>query len=128
MRSFKTISDGKCKAVPTKYEQIASLRPEGWIPDESTKPAVRLVELALMGRTEGTIRSIHSDYAFITCAERNVDAYVKLFEVFPNELHSGLVKNNPELFKDDTNDCKTAAGLCIVRKVWLRSCLQYIIT
>jgi len=106
LRSFKTISDGKCKAVPTKYEQIASLRPEGLTPDESTKPAVRLVELALMGRTEGTIRSIHSDYAFITCAERNVDAYVKLFEVFPNELHSGLVKNNPELFKDDTNDIK----------------------
>lgn len=99
----QTISDGKCKAVPTKYEHIASLRPEGWTPDESTKPAVRLVELALMGRTEGIIRSIHSDYAFITCAERNVDAYMKLHEVFPNELHSVLVKNNPELCTDETN-------------------------
>eukprot|EP00956_Cyclotella_meneghiniana_P040922 scaffold209226_cov23-Cyclotella_meneghiniana.AAC.1 len=37
---------------------------------------------------------------------RNADAHVKLFEVFPNKLHSGLVKNNPELFKDDTNDIK----------------------
>ena len=45
---IQTISDGKCKAVPTKYEQIASLRPEGLTPDESAKPAVRLVELTLM--------------------------------------------------------------------------------
>ena len=58
MRSFRTISDGKCKAVPTKYEQIASLRPEGWTPDESTKPAVWLVELTLMrGQTGPSAQS-----------------------------------------------------------------------
>eukprot|EP00956_Cyclotella_meneghiniana_P042865 scaffold249339_cov49-Cyclotella_meneghiniana.AAC.1 len=39
LRSLKTISDGKCKAVPTKYEPMASLQPEGWTPDESIKPA-----------------------------------------------------------------------------------------
>eukprot|EP00804_Cyclotella_cryptica_P030093 CCRYP_009514-RC/>CCRYP_009514-RC protein AED:0.12 eAED:0.12 QI:569/1/1/1/1/0.75/4/2402/678 len=97
---IQQISDGSCKAAPTKYTQTESLRPEGWTPDESTKPAVRLVELALVGRTEGVVRSIRDDYAFIHCAERNVDAYMKLYEVFPNEMHTDVMMNSPELYAE----------------------------
>ena len=99
---IQTISDGKINAVPTKHTQIASLRSEGFTPDDSTKPAIRLVELALMGRSEGVVRSIRDDYAFIHCAERNVDAYMKLYEIFPNELYSDLIQNNPDLSEDDS--------------------------
>lgn len=95
---IKKISDGSCRALPTKFTQIASLRPEGWTPDDSTKPAIRLVELALMGRTEGFIRSIKDDYAFIHCVERNVDAYMKLYEVFPMDIYADLTQNNPALY------------------------------
>ncbi|KAL7490321.1 hypothetical protein ACHAW6_016137 [Cyclotella cf. meneghiniana] len=100
---IQKLSDGSCKASPTKYTQTASLRPEGWTPDDSTKPAVRLVELALMGRTEGVVRSIRDDFAFIHCAERNVDAYMKLYEVFPNEMYTDLMLNSPELYFEKTD-------------------------
>lgn len=99
-----TIRDGKCKAVPTKYTQIPSLRTEGSNPDDSIKPAVRLVELALMGRSEGVVGSIRDDYAFIHCAERKVDAYMKLYEIFPNELYSDLMQNTPELDSNLDNE------------------------
>lgn len=78
--------------------------------DDSTKPAVRLVELVLMGRTEGVVRSIRDDYAFIHCAERNVDAYMKLYEIFPNDLHADLILNNPELKINENNDLAQERG------------------
>ena len=57
-----------------------------------------------MGRTDGIIRSIRDDYAFIHCAENNVDAYMKLFEVFPDELHTDLALNSPELGNEEKSE------------------------
>lgn len=59
-----------------------------------------------MGRTDGIVCSIRDDYAFIRCAEHKNDAYMKLFEVFPNELQTDLALNSPELANMETNDPK----------------------
>jgi len=102
----KKVIDGSCRAVPTKSLQVASPRPEEVAAaavdkDDSSslvKPSVRLIEPSLCGRAEGVIRSIHDNYGFIHLAERNVDAYFPLFEVFPAEIQGDLARNNPDVY------------------------------
>mmetsp|Transcript_5965 Transcript_5965/g.11558 ORF Transcript_5965/g.11558 Transcript_5965/m.11558 type:complete len:1473 (-) Transcript_5965:116-4534(-) len=106
----KKVIDGTCRAVPTKFIRRASLRSTeaaDAVVDKndslsSAKPSVRLIEPSLCGRAEGVIRSIHDNYGFIHLAERSVDAYLPLFEVFPAEIQGDLVRNNPDVYlKDD---------------------------
>jgi len=99
---IQIIADGTNRAVPTKHSQcMSSSQSEeatSAVDTKSTKALIRLVKPSLCGRTEGVIRSIRDNYGFIHSAERNVDVYFPLFEVLPNEIHSDLVKNNPDVY------------------------------
>jgi len=105
----KQVIDGTCRAVPTKFVRRASLRlteAADAVVDKddslsSAKPSVRLIEPSLCGRAEGVIRSIHDNYGFIHLAERSVDAYLPLFEVFPAEIQGDLVRNNPDVYPNN---------------------------
>jgi len=108
---IRQLADGTCRAVPTTCTQVASLRSDSSADDESTtKQSVRLVEPSLMGRAEGVIRSIRDNYGFIHCAERNVDAYFAMYEVFPNELHGDLIRNNPDVYCDEETNPNIQKG------------------
>mmetsp|Transcript_7786 Transcript_7786/g.16144 ORF Transcript_7786/g.16144 Transcript_7786/m.16144 type:complete len:1398 (+) Transcript_7786:450-4643(+) len=91
---IRQISDGTCHAIPTKFTKPASDSDDTNAAEESVKPSVRLVEASLFGRAEGVVRSIRDNYGFIHCAERNVDAYFPLYEVFPSDIHGDLVRNS----------------------------------
>jgi cold shock CspA family protein len=54
-------------------------------------PRVKLVACALAGRAEGTINVIKDQFGFIHCAERMVDSYFRLYEVFPDEIQRDLL-------------------------------------
>eukprot|EP00984_Skeletonema_dohrnii_P001102 scaffold343_cov82-Skeletonema_dohrnii-CCMP3373.AAC.1 len=97
---IQTIADGTYRAMPTKHSQCLSLRSEEATTDDisSNKALIRLVKPSLCGRTEGVIRSIRDNFGFIHSAERNVDVYFPLFEVMPNEIHSDLINNNPDVY------------------------------
>jgi hypothetical protein len=56
------------------------------------------------------VRSIHDNYGFIQLAERNVDAYFPLFEVFPAEIHADLVRNNPDVYTEDDDLIQQQGG------------------
>mmetsp|Transcript_43625 Transcript_43625/g.91745 ORF Transcript_43625/g.91745 Transcript_43625/m.91745 type:complete len:729 (-) Transcript_43625:1393-3579(-) len=114
----KKVIDGSCRAVPTKFVREATILEKGEATaaddtdtDESkpnantapttpastatTKPAIRLIEPSLLcGRTMGIIRSVHDNYGFIHLAERNVDTYFPLFEVFPPDMQMDLARND----------------------------------
>ncbi len=110
----KKVVDGTCHAVPTKYVHRASLRPEGCptSSDSTTNipPSIRFIEPSLCGRTEGVVRSLHDNYGFIRLAERNVDAYFPLFEVFPAEILADLVRNNPDIYSEDDDLIQQKGG------------------
>ena len=55
--------------------------------------AVRLVELSLAGRAEGTINTIKEAYGFIHFAERPVDVHFKQFELLPDDVQQDLRRN-----------------------------------
>lgn len=55
--------------------------------------AVRLVELCLAGRAEGTINTIKEAYGFIHFAERPVDVHFKQFELLPDDVQQDLRRN-----------------------------------
>lgn len=97
---IQTIADGVYRAMPTKHSKCESLRSGEATSDDtsSSKASIRLVNPSLCGRSEGVIRSIRDNYGFIRSAERNVDVYFPLFEVLPNEIHSDLVNNNPNVY------------------------------
>jgi hypothetical protein len=57
------------------------------------KPAVRLIKLALAGRSEGAVHTIKESYFFISLAERPVDAHAKNFELLPDEVQQDLRRN-----------------------------------
>jgi len=107
--------DGSCRAVPTEFARRASQRSDGGetaavsaavgAADSSSsnpKPAIRLVEPSLLcGRSEGIVRSIHDNYGFVHFAERNVDVYFPLFEVFPPEIQMDLLRNSTDVREED---------------------------
>ena len=105
---IQKVVDGTCIAAPTKFGQSALHRPEGVTAD--AKASVRLVEPSLCGRAQGVIRSIHDNYGFIHHAERNVDVYFPLFEVFPTEIQNDLGRNDPAVYKDDNDLVQNKGG------------------
>lgn len=111
----KKVVDGTCYAVPTKFVRRASLRPGDCTDnniDSTTNlpPSIRLLEPSLCGRTEGVVRSIHDNYGFIQLAERNVDAYFPLYEVFPAEILGDLVRNNPDVYSEGDESIQQKGG------------------
>lgn len=75
------------------------------------KPRVRLIELALAGRAEGIVSSIQNNYGFIHCAERNVDAYFRLYELFPSEMQKDLVEDMNVPIPKDSSAAKNLIGM-----------------
>ena len=95
-------ADGICRVEPTSsfVPQSSSLRAHD-ISGESTttkengsrKPAVRLIETCLAGRCEGIVHTVKDNYGFIYLAERNAEAYFRLYDVFPNDVNNDIVRN-----------------------------------
>lgn len=110
----KKVLDGTYHAVPTTVTRRASVWRDGCtIDNDSTKklsPSIRLVEPSLCGRAEGVIQSIHDNYGFIRVADRNVDAYFPLFEVFPAEIVEDLVRNIPDVYREDCDLIRKKGG------------------
>ena len=59
----------------------------------TTDAAVRLIELCLAGRSEGTVHTVKEAFGFIHFAERPVDAHFKLFELLPDDVQVDLRRN-----------------------------------
>jgi len=106
---IRDVVDGKCRVAPTKC-----LRPsyfdskEAGLEDKQAKQGgadkVRLIATSLGGRAEGVISSIKDNYGFIQLAERNVDTYFRLYELFPLDIQNDLTRNAETQLKNGENN------------------------
>jgi cold shock CspA family protein len=96
----KDFVDGSFRIAPTKHVLPFS---GGSAPEEADKDkasdassaekAVRLIAPSLAGRAEGVVHAIKEGFGFITCAERPVDAYFRLYEVLPDKIQNDIRRN-----------------------------------
>lgn len=82
---IKDVMDGSYRAVPTK-SCLGESKEET---DET--PRIRLAALGLMGRAEGIVASIKSDFGFVHLAHRNVDVYFRISEVLPAPMQQDMM-------------------------------------
>jgi cold shock CspA family protein len=99
---IKDFVDGSFCIAPTKHLVPFS---DGAASDEAdkntvsdassvkVKNAVRLIAPSLVGRAEGVVHAIKEGYGFITCAERPVDAYFRMYEVLPDNIQNDIRRN-----------------------------------
>mmetsp|Transcript_31465 Transcript_31465/g.46406 ORF Transcript_31465/g.46406 Transcript_31465/m.46406 type:complete len:1124 (-) Transcript_31465:4307-7678(-) len=52
--------------------------------------SVKLVSCNPAGRSEGIVNVVKDQFGFAHCAERSVDSYFRLYELFPDELQENL--------------------------------------
>lgn len=98
----KDFVDGTYRVAPTKHMEptvVEESKPQegesaaaATAADDGSK-AVRLMAESLAGRAEGTIHAIKEGYGFISCVERAVDVYFRLYEVLPTDLQNDLRRN-----------------------------------
>ena len=126
--------DGRCRVEPTTCllpaadteTDIASegkSAEEGAAPDDENgeqmpkakarnkknkkpKAAVRLIAPSLTGRAEGIVHLVKDNFGFIHLAERNADAYFRLYDVFPPETNSDIVRFS----RSEVGDAAAANG------------------
>ena len=60
--------------------------------NKKPKAAVRLIAPSLTGRAEGIVHLVKDNFGFIHLAERNADAYFRLYDVFPPETNADIVR------------------------------------
>jgi hypothetical protein len=60
------------------------------VEDPSIVPAVRLIQLSLAGRAEGTITAIKDTYGFIQYAERPIDVHFKFSHILPDHIQNDI--------------------------------------
>ena len=53
---------------------------------------MRLISPSLTGRAEGIVHLVKDNFGFIHLAERNADAYFRLYDIFPPETNSDIVR------------------------------------
>ncbi|EED90300.1 hypothetical protein THAPSDRAFT_263580, partial [Thalassiosira pseudonana CCMP1335] len=84
IRLQEPITDEHNGEEVTEYQQRAL---KWHLSDQTARQTTSQPLNSPFASAEGVIRSIRDNYGFIHCAERNVDAYFAMYEVFPNELH-----------------------------------------
>jgi len=72
--------------------------------DNGVNKKIRLIQPSLAGRAQGTISAIKDGYAFIACAERNIDVYFRTYELFPSSLQSDMVRFMSSKVKDGNGE------------------------
>ncbi len=99
----KETVDGSYRAIPTLH----TISVGGGI--EEAKPAsdkndiqqhndmsglafIRMVSPTMVGRAEGTVHALKSDYGFIHFAERPIDVHFKMYDFFPEQLQDDIRK------------------------------------
>ena len=108
----KDVVDGSFRVAPTKHlipvggesssEPVAG--------DEvSDEPAVRLIAASLAGRAEGFVHAIKDNYGFISCTERPVDTYFRLYELLPDQLQNDMRRNMGIPTSDNALELKIGA-------------------
>lgn len=105
----KEIVDGSHRAVPTLHkiglggiivdpesdaDGTENATDETNNKDSTTEePAIRLVSVSLVGRSEGVIHTLKPDYGFIHFAERPIDVHFKTYDLMPQELQDDIRRN-----------------------------------
>jgi cold shock CspA family protein len=94
----KDFVDGTLRVAPTIHKRpLAMQNSSGESKDDDASKAdikaVHLMAESLAGRAEGTVHAIKEGYGFISCAERPVDAYFRLYEVLPDHMQKDLRRN-----------------------------------
>ena len=114
----KDVVDGKLRVGPTKHAQPTAVESPSESKDEdkevdettsANKKAVRLIAASLAGRAEGVVHAIKEGYGFISCAERPVDAYFRLYELMPDHMQDDLRRNMGIETGDDVPQLKVGA-------------------
>ena len=72
--------------IATTRDTVATVS----VDDKSIVPAVRLIQLSLAGRAEGTITAIKDSYGFIQYAERPIDVHFKLSHILPDHIQNDI--------------------------------------
>jgi len=89
----KETVDGSLRVIPTLHK--IGLGGSVISPDGSSEepPVVRLIGLSMIGRAEGVIHTLKSDYGFIHFAERSIDVHFKTYDFMPDELQADIRLN-----------------------------------
>ncbi|VEU37424.1 unnamed protein product [Pseudo-nitzschia multistriata] len=109
----KEVVDGSYRAVPTKHRiglGGSILAPSNAEEDDAegaaATPAIRLVDLSMVGRAEGVVHTMKNDYGFIHFAERPVDVHFKTYDLLPDELQEDVRRamgiDEPIRLREDT--------------------------
>ena len=97
---IKDVTRDEYRLVPTSYylpkkvkdeendEEKDGAEEEEEIParDDTAPKTVKLLSPSLTGRCEGVVSALKDNFGFINCAERNVDAYFRLYEILPDGI------------------------------------------
>ncbi len=89
----KETVDGSLRIIPTLHK--IGLGGSVILPDGNSEepPVVRLISLSMIGRAEGVIHTLKSDYGFIHFAERSIDVHFKTYDFMPDELQADIRLN-----------------------------------
>lgn len=88
-----TVAESEQEGSSGGNEANATEGPDKKKQKNTPAPAVRLIELCLAGRSEGTIHTMKEAYGFIHFSERSVDVHFKQFEMLPDEIQEDLRRN-----------------------------------
>lgn len=72
----KSLVDERCRAVPTKTQE--------------TTARIRLIKPCLAGRAEGVVVSLKDNFGFIQLAQRKLDVYFRIADVFPVRIQKDM--------------------------------------
>ena len=91
------VVDRSVNATPTSLSEPKAIgadeenAPQDAVVTKSSKPPrIRFLSPTLAGRAEGVVNVVRDNFGFVHLADRNVDAYFRLYDVFPPELQSDL--------------------------------------
>eukprot|EP00586_Coscinodiscus_wailesii_P004868 CAMPEP_0172483654 /NCGR_PEP_ID=MMETSP1066-20121228/10705_1 /TAXON_ID=671091 /ORGANISM="Coscinodiscus wailesii, Strain CCMP2513" /LENGTH=1257 /DNA_ID=CAMNT_0013247641 /DNA_START=395 /DNA_END=4168 /DNA_ORIENTATION=- len=76
----------KVKVEENEEKECAEEEDEILAIDNTAAKTVKLLSPSLTGRCEGVVSALKDNFGFINCAERNVDAYFRLYEILPDGI------------------------------------------
>jgi cold shock CspA family protein len=93
---IRETGDGSYRAVPTLHTvKMGGSIEEPILKDdamEQQQPVMRMLATTLVGRAEGVVHTLKSDYGFIHFAERSIDVHFKMYDIIPEEMQEDIRK------------------------------------
>jgi len=108
---IKETLDGSFHAKPTQYLLPANEADTSEL-NLNERKDIRLLEPSRTGRFQGTVSALKEGYGFVTCAERAVDIYFRLYEIFPTSLQTDIMR-----YSSKDSNCSDAQKLMVGSKV-----------